>query len=209
MNYFYKIIKFISIAAILLFFFGCASTSPKVELEEKVKITLNSVETITILPIVDSYQNDNEEKAKTHQLLIDEMESELLFKGYSVEVAKEFTENSELSPDDIFKMDIRKLSELGPSNINHILIIFLEKTSGNDNIFVESFNLDAHAILISKDSQKKLWENKCKVSRTSTDDLSPLSSGPLAMIIVTAVTDARESGCIRCAHSLLSNFPEQ
>lgn len=209
MNYFSKIIKFISIATILLLFFGCASTSPKVELEEKEKITLNSVETITILPIVDSYQNDNEEKAKTHQLLIDEIESELLFKGYSVEVAKEFTENSELSPDDIFKMDIRKLSELGPSNINHILIIFLEKTSGNDNIFVESFNLDAHAILISKDSQKKLWENKCKVSRTSTDDLSPLSSGPLAMMIVTAVTDARESGCIRCAHSLLSNFPEQ
>ena len=209
MNYFSKIIKFISIATILLLFFGCANTSPKVELEEKVKITLNSVETITILPIVDSYQNDNEEKAKTHQLLIDEMESELLFKGYSVEVAKEFTENSELSPDDILKMDIRKLSKLGPSNINHILIIFLEKTSGNDNIFVESFNLDAHAILISKDSQKKLWENKCKVSRSSTDDLSPLSSGPLAMMIVTAVTDARESGCIRCAHSLLSNFPER
>ena len=208
MNFFYKIIKFISIATILLLFFGCASTSPKVELEEKVKITLNSVETITILPIVDSYQNDNEEKAKTHQFLIDEIESELLFKGYSVEVAKEFTENSELSPDDICKMDIRKLSKLGPSNKNHILIVFLEKTSGNDNVLVESFNLDAHAILISKDSQKKLWENKCKVSRTSTDDASPLS-GPLTMMILAAITDARESACIRCAHSLLSNFPEQ
>lgn len=206
MNHFSKIIRFISIAAILLFFSGCASTLPKVELEVKEKITWSSVETITILPIVDSYQNDNEEKAKTHQFLIDEMESELLFKGYSVEVAKEFTENSELSPDEIFKMDIRKLSKLGPSDKNHILIIFLDKTSKNYNVLVKSFNLDAHAILISKDSQKKLWENKCKVSMTSMDD-APLA-GPLTMMVMAATLDLRESGCKRCVHSILSNFPE-
>ena len=141
MNHFSKNIKFVSIGTILLFFFGCASTLPKVELGEKEKITWSSVETITILPIVDSYQNDNEEKAKTHQFLIDEMESELLFKGYSVEVAEQFSENSELSPDEIFKMNIRKLSKLGPSDKNHILITNIINPVGNIPIGIFFFSI--------------------------------------------------------------------
>lgn len=208
MNYLSKKIKLVFIGIILLFFFGCAAAIPKVELEEKEKKVWSLVESITILPIVDSYQKDDEAKTKTHQFLIDEMESELLFKGYSVDVANQFVENYEISPSEIFEMDIAKLSKLGPSNENHILIFFLDKTSKIYSVICKSFNLDAHAVLISKDSQEQLWENKCNVSRTA--GLASLFLGPLMMMLETAVTpDLRDEGCKRCVHSILSNFPEK
>ena len=187
---------------------GCVSPMPEALKQKEAKASLGVDGTIFILPIVDCGEASKEQKETVQQLLLEEIESDLLFKGYDVEVTSTFSENREILPLDISRMNTEDLSLLGPSGSNFIFIVFIDETSKIYTIFSKDFSMKAHAVLINKKSSEKIWENLCDVRFSNKQTFPFPFFGPLSRIIYTALSPMQEYGCKGCVQSILSTFPD-
>ncbi len=205
MKYLIKETLLFSFIASFLLSTGCVSHKP-IEPQKRISSSWDSVNSIAILPIIDFNKIDYKDKAKIHKILKDEMEQELIFKGYSVEVANGSNSDLILNLKDISKMTNKELASIGPDDEKYIFIMSIGEYSDNENIINRTISLKVNSILVDKKEGKKLWENNCNLSKSTTEE-APFA-GPVTLILLSAIVDLNNKTCIKCISTILSNVPD-
>lgn len=181
----------------ILIISSCATTSQK----KSPSSTDNTfefgsfVKTITLLPVVNNRKGDTD--VEDYYKLSKDIETELFFKGYDVQIASDFGPNMEFTSDEIISMEVGDLAELGPPDSKYLFLFFLIDSTYTNAVIATSSDVEAKGRLIDKQEKRLLWEGGCSESMTA------LGLGE------TLVTPVKGLSMRKCFLKMFSEFPHR
>ncbi len=187
---------FVFLILSLFFFSSCVTTKQKPPhyIDNSFDIR-SSVKIITLLPVVDNRKNKTVAEEYVKEKLTKNVETELMFKGYDVEVVADFKQGTEFISEEITRMNVGKLSELGPADSTYLFLFSLNDSESTNAVITKSFFVEATGRLIDKRKRRLLWESKCSKSEVTMG------------LVETIIKPVIELSMKNCLEQMFSVFP--
>lgn len=154
----------LAIVCFTALFSGCAAPRTPIFMDES--LVQDQPEKIVLMPVVDLRKDKITSKLDMENEVRAYIVKGLTKKGYSVKLAKSFSESAQPEPEEILEMTTSELAMLGPSDSTDLFIYFLKDAWHKHNAIVGAYRTDASAILIDKLNSKCLWKDKVNRSHT-------------------------------------------
>lgn len=153
---------------------GCAT--PKVAIKLDPSFSSMEIKKIAVLPIVDR-RKDKSYAIDLHSEIRVPSASYLVDKGYAAVMEKAFAEGRSVDTAEVAVMDSVQLAQLGPSNADAIVLIFIEDILSSYKVFSYAFKIEATACMISKKTGREVWRDKAIGSGGQGGLISGLTQG--------------------------------
>jgi len=138
---------------------GCASSSVLLFQLEDFYIE-RSVDTITLLPVVDCRKDKSGVKANYVNDIFTSLERELKYKGYKVDKVNKFSETRAITYEEIAEMEIEELAKLGPEDGQYLFLVYLNDVVRNYVLVADISMVNGTAVLIDKKNSRYIWKSK-------------------------------------------------
>ena len=192
-----KIVILTSIAFVLMVFCvsGC-STVQKMPIKLDPNFSNKGVNTIILMPVVDR-RPEKSAKINFDKEILAPSKKILEKKGYAVTISDKYSEDSNISSEQVAEMTAEELSALGPKGAGALLFIYIEDIMDNYVVLAYTFKIEATGSLIYKQERSELWRDK---------GIGSYGQGGL-MSGVTSGMD-RNVALSQCLESMLVSLPK-
>ena len=189
---------FVLLTTWMFIFSGCATTKQKPPhyIENNFDIG-SSVKIITLLPVVDNRKDKTVAEDYVKEKLIKNIETELMFKGYKVEVVAEFKQGIKQISGEINEMKVHKLAKEGPIDSEYLFLFSLNDSKHANAVIAKSFTVEATGCLIDKHNRRLIWKAKCSESENALG------------LVATMITPVLELSMKKCFEKMFSVFPHK
>jgi len=137
---------------------GC-STVQKIPIKLDPHFKEKGINTIVLMPVIDR-RVDKKAQFDFEKDLRIPAKKILEKKGYEVIAPDYFSDNNDITSEQVADMNISELCELGPKNAKALLCIYVEDILDDYVVLAYTFKIEATGSLIEKTEKLELWRDK-------------------------------------------------
>jgi hypothetical protein len=138
---------------------GCAPKRVPLEMDSR----FADVSKIALLPVVDA-RRERSEKVDLIGDVLKPVEEDLRKKGYNVVSLSAFSENTDVSADEVAEMEPSEIATLGPADAQALMLVSLNDAFSRYVVMAYTFKAEVEGVIVDKSSGRVLWKDKGVVS---------------------------------------------
>ncbi|MCB1851536.1 MAG: hypothetical protein KDI83_12305 [Gammaproteobacteria bacterium] len=177
-------------------------------------ISLNEVDTITILPIVFPADQTAEDRSENLESLYGKLDDyiykallrKLAMKGYVLDKPRDWSAPDDWSVERLKTLTPQELVQITPSNASYIVLLFVEHIASSNHVVHSSADAKVSAMILHRNSGSVVWQKGTEGEFTEhvLQIFNPLS-GPLGMLL----TPDKHAAIETAFGKLFADFPEK
>ena len=177
-------------------------------------ISLNEVDTITILPIVFPADQTAEDRSENLESLYGKLDDyiykallrKLAMKGYVLDKPRDWSAPDDWSVERLKTLTPQELVQITPSNASYIVLLFVEHIASSNHVVHSSADAKVSAMILHRNSGSVVWQKGTEGEFTEhvLQIFNPLS-GPLGMLL----TPDKHAAIENAFGKLFAAFPEK
>lgn len=177
-------------------------------------ISLNEVDTITILPIVFPADQTAEDRSENLESLYGKLDDyiykallrKLAMKGYVLDKPRDWSAPDDWSVERLKTLTPQELVQITPSNASYIVLLFVEHIASSNHVVHSSADAKVSAMILHRNTGSVVWQKGTEGEFTEhvLQIFNPLS-GPLGMLL----TPDKHAAIETAFGKLFADFPEK